>query len=480
VRGWTLHRGRRVLVAVLLYAGVCLTVAATGMPSAGATGSPGLLRVAHLSPDTPAVDIAVVPLPAADGTAVDPGPDLDADLRYGDVSAFTELAAGSYAVSIRAAGAGPAAPPALSTRVEVLPAGAWTVVITGRFADLDLHVLADDLSSPPPDSARVRVLAAAGGAETIDVSMTDGPALTTGLPFGGADSPVVVPAGRAVLRVDGAPAELAVQLAAGSVVTLLVLDSPDGGLTLQLVLDAAGPALVPSGGVDAGSGGTVGAGPLETLAGIAAGAGAALAWRGRGRAVAVAVNLAAVHLAAVTLAGMGAPGGGTGPPPAAVPAHGVALPASATRTSPVAPVAPVRLTLPTAGIDTALTGVALDASGSLGAPPDTAGWYRQGPLPGAPGPAVVTGHVDGPDGPAVFFRLAGVAVGDPVLIERADGTTVRFTVTRVARHPKDAFPAEAVYGPTPDAQLRLITCGGEFDRASGSYRDNVVVHARLT
>ena len=459
-------------MAVLLCAGVCLTVAAAGMSSAGATGIPGMLRVAHLSPDTPAVDIAVVPLPAADGTAVDPGPDLDADLRYGEVSAFTELAAGSYAVSIRAAGSGPAAPPALSTRVEVLPAGAWTVVITGRFADLDLHVLADDLSSPPPDSARVRVLAAAGGAETIDVSMTDGPALTTGLPFGSADSPVVVPAGRAVLRVDGAPAELAVQLAAGSVVTLLVLDRPDGGLTLQLVLDAAGPARAPSGGVDAGTGGPVGTGPLGTPACLVAGAGAALAWRGRGRAMVVVVNLAAV-----TLAGMGAPGGGTGPPPAAVPAPGVVVPASATRTSPVEP---VRLTLPTAGIDTALTGVALDASGSLGAPPDTAGWYRQGPLPGAPGPAVVTGHVDGPDGPAVFFRLAGVAVGDPVLIERADGTTVRFTVTRVARHPKDAFPAAAVYGPTPDGQLRLITCGGEFDRASGSYRDNVVVYARLT
>jgi hypothetical protein len=442
------------------------------MPSAGATGSPGLLRVAHLSPDTPAVDIAVVPLPAADGTAVDPGRDLDADLRYGDVSAFTELAAGSYAVSIRAAGAGPATPPALSTRVEVLPAGAWTVTITGRFADLDLHVLADDLSSPPPDSARVRVLAAAGGAETIDVSMTGGPTLTTGLTFGGAGSPVVVPAGEAVLRVDGAPAELAVQLAAGSVVTLLVLDRPDGGLTLQLVLDAAGPALVPSGGVDAGTGGTVGTGALGTLAGIAAGAGAALAWRGRGRAAVVVVNLVAV-----TLAGMGAPGGDTGPPPAAVPAHGVVVPASAARTPPAEP---VRLTLPTAGIDTALTGVAPDASGSLGAPPDTAGWYRQGPLPGAPGPAVVTGHVDGADGPAVFFRLAGVAVGDPVLIERADGTTVRFTVTRVARHPKDAFPAADVYGPTPDAQLRLITCGGDFDRASGSYRDNVVVYARLT
>ena len=108
-----------------------------------------------------------------------------------------------------------------------------------------------------------------------------------------------------------------------------------------------------------------------------------------------------------------------------------------------------------------------------------AGWYRQGPAPGDPGPAVLTGHVDSVAGPAVFFRLRDIAVGDPVLVDRADGTTVRFTVTRVARYPKGAFPAAEVYGPTPDAELRLITCGGVFDRATGSYADNVIVFARL-
>jgi sortase (surface protein transpeptidase) len=142
-------------------------------------------------------------------------------------------------------------------------------------------------------------------------------------------------------------------------------------------------------------------------------------------------------------------------------------------------VEPVRLSLPTAGIDTALIDVGLDASGTLGAPAQAAGWYREGPTPGAPGPAVLTGHVDDADGPAVFFRLDEVAVGDPVVIERADGTTTRFTVTGVQRHPKGDFPSVAVYGPTPDAQLRLITCGGEFDRTTGSYRDNVVVFAAV-
>jgi sortase (surface protein transpeptidase) len=92
---------------------------------------------------------------------------------------------------------------------------------------------------------------------------------------------------------------------------------------------------------------------------------------------------------------------------------------------------------------------------------------------------VLTGHVDSAAGPAVFFRLRDVAVGDAVLVERADGTTARFTVTRVARYPKDAFPAAAVYAPTPGAELRLITCGGTFDRAARSYRDDVVVDAVL-
>jgi hypothetical protein len=451
---------------------VCLVVGALGVSPAAASGDPGFLRVAHLSPGTPAVDVAVVPLPA-EGTAIDPGPDLGSDVRYGDVVAFVGLPAGSYAVSVRAAGARPAAPPALSTRVEVPAGGARTVAITGRFADLQLQVLSDDLSSPPPGSARVRVLAAAAGAEAVDVSVVAGPALAEDLPFGAAGPPVGVPAGRAVLRVgsaSGAPVELPVEFPAGSVTTLLVLDRPDGGLTVQPVLDAAGPAVVPSGGVDAGAGSTAGAAPFGTPLAVALVIGTVLACRGRGRALLVAVTLATVPLAAG-----GTAGAGVGPSSVPAPVPGVTL----TPVAQPSPVEPVRLSLPTAGIDTALTGVTLDLSGSLGAPPAGAGWYRQGPAPGAPGPAVIAGHVDGADGPAVFFRLAEVAVGDPVLVTRADGTTVRFTVTRVARQPKDDFAAAAVYGPTPDAQLRLITCGGDFDRTSGSYRDNVVVYAHL-
>jgi len=93
---------------------------------------------------------------------------------------------------------------------------------------------------------------------------------------------------------------------------------------------------------------------------------------------------------------------------------------------------------------------------------------------------VIAGHVDSHKGPAVFFRLAELADGDEVFVDRADGTTARFPVTSVDRYPKDRFPTEQVYGPTTRAELRLITCGGEFDADARSYRDNVVVSAALT
>jgi hypothetical protein len=165
------------------------------------------------------------------------------------------------------------------------------------------------------------------------------------------------------------------------------------------------------------------------------------------------------------------------PPPAAAtsaPPGPVVLSAS-----PAGAVTPLRVRVPAIGVDSALAELGLDGSGALAVPADpaAAGWYAGGPAPGEVGPAVVAGHVDSATGPAVFARLGELAPGDEVQVDRADGTVARFTVTRVERHPKDAFPTAAVYRPTPDAQLRLVTCGGAFDRAAGSYEDNVVVFA---
>jgi sortase (surface protein transpeptidase) len=144
--------------------------------------------------------------------------------------------------------------------------------------------------------------------------------------------------------------------------------------------------------------------------------------------------------------------------------------------------APVRVRIPSIGVDSPLLRLGVDDTGAL-LPPDDfgrAGWFPASPVPGDVGPAVIAGHVDSYVGPAVFFRLRELAEGDEVLVDRTDGTTIRFTVSATHRYPKDEFPTQDVYGPTPRPELRLITCGGEFDRSARSYLDNVVVTAVLS
>ncbi len=108
-----------------------------------------------------------------------------------------------------------------------------------------------------------------------------------------------------------------------------------------------------------------------------------------------------------------------------------------------------------------------------------AGWYAKGVVPGQVGPAVIAGHVDSRSGPAVFYRLRKLTIGARVVVTARDGSTATFVVDRVHEYPKKHFPTAEVYGPTPDAQLRLVTCIGDFDRAARSYVDNLVVSAHL-
>ena len=105
------------------------------------------------------------------------------------------------------------------------------------------------------------------------------------------------------------------------------------------------------------------------------------------------------------------------------------------------------------------------------------GWYDGGARPGEQGPAVLLGHVDSKRGPAVFVRLPQVEVGAVVEVLDSEGGTTRFSVDRVEQHPKTRFPTEAVYLPVLRPELRLVTCGGAFDRATGHYVDNIVVYA---
>jgi hypothetical protein len=139
---------------------------------------------------------------------------------------------------------------------------------------------------------------------------------------------------------------------------------------------------------------------------------------------------------------------------------------------------PTRLRIGALGVDSALEDLSLDVSGKLAAPRsyDLAGWFAGGVLPGDPGPAVIAGHVDSAKGPAVFYRLNELGPGDTVEVLRGD-TWVTFRVTDTEQYPKDQFPSERVYRPTPGAELRLITCGGDFDPGRLSYRDNLVVYA---
>jgi hypothetical protein len=142
---------------------------------------------------------------------------------------------------------------------------------------------------------------------------------------------------------------------------------------------------------------------------------------------------------------------------------------------------PVALTIPLIGVQTKLIDLGLTSSGALQVPPlsDTAiaGWYTGSPRPGAIGSAIIVGHIDSYQGPGIFFRLNTLRRGDRIYVRRANGTLVEFRVTSVQSYLKDHFPTEDVYGPVPDAELRLITCGGTFDYATGHYLSNIVVYA---
>lgn len=153
--------------------------------------------------------------------------------------------------------------------------------------------------------------------------------------------------------------------------------------------------------------------------------------------------------------------------------------AAAVQQRPAPVSAPLALTIPSIGVQTHLVDLGLTAAGALQVPASTAvaGWYTGSPRPGAVGSAVIAGHIDSRAGPGVFFRLSLLRPGDKVYVRRADGTLAEFRVTTVRQYPKDDFPTAAVYGATPDAELRLITCGGTFNYATGSYLSNTVVYA---
>jgi LPXTG-site transpeptidase (sortase) family protein len=205
---------------------------------------------------------------------------------------------------------------------------------------------------------------------------------------------------------------------------------------------------------------------------------------GRRRSRAVAGALVIVGLGAAGLAGCG---GETSPstsstarPQVNAPAG---APAPAKKVKSLGHSLPVRLDIPKIGVHSPVSTLGLKSDGTIEEPPlskpNLTGWYRLGPTPGEKGPAVIAGHVDANGGPAVFYRLKHLSKGDTVTVTRKDGSVVTFTLDAIQQVPKDAFPTKKVYGDIGFPGLRLITCGGSFDKRTGHYIDNVIAYGHL-
>ena len=165
------------------------------------------------------------------------------------------------------------------------------------------------------------------------------------------------------------------------------------------------------------------------------------------------------------------------------PSHSAPAPAPAVHPA-LSRSTPIQVAMPSIGLTAPLLGLGMDSKGQPELPPfsqpRTAGWLRDSATPGEAGTSVLVGHVDTRTGPAVFWNLSAVKPGAPVEVARLDGSTALFTVDRVQAYTKAAFPSAQVYAPAKDAQLRIITCGGAFDRKRAEYTGNVVLFAHLS
>lgn len=266
-------RAVRRLLAVALLA---LSAVGLGALPALAADDGSFLRLAHLSPDTPAVDVYVAAVAdPRNSIVVLPG------VVYGAVSPYNTLPAGQYVVSMRPAGADPSTQPVISTTVEAQPGKAYTVAGVGAFADLGLRVLDDDLTLPPEGQARARVVQAAAGRGALDITVSGGTTIGSNVDFATTTPYQNVTAGTWTLQVAAGPdplAELPLTVESGSVYSVLVLNAPgqtSSGLALAVTLDASGSQVVPDGGVETGLGGLAapsGTNRIPAMAMIALGA----------------------------------------------------------------------------------------------------------------------------------------------------------------------------------------------------------------
>lgn len=236
--------------------GLGTVVAATGLILTGAattatadTAEQGWVRLAHLSPDTPEVDVQLTGVDSADGFELE-------DVAYGDVSAYSRLPAGAYAVAMVPAGAPVGTDPVISQVIEISGNQAYTAAAVGLNEDLSARLITDDLTSPGNDQARVRLIQASISSPTVDVATDTGTSIAEGVEFGTATEYTEVDAGRWTLEVDGDSQSGTVQvdLPPASVNSLFVIDR-DGEITISAIEDSSGAQEMPTGGVATGEGG---------------------------------------------------------------------------------------------------------------------------------------------------------------------------------------------------------------------------------
>ncbi|MFE6040941.1 class F sortase [Streptomyces sp. NPDC056452] len=189
-------------------------------------------------------------------------------------------------------------------------------------------------------------------------------------------------------------------------------------------------------------------------------------------------------LALGALTGCGADDGRADTPPARISttAPASASPAVVVPAEPMAASEPVRVRVPSADVDTGpVLRLGLAADGTVEVPSvgqaDRIGWYTKGVTPGELGPAVLIGHFDTAEGPAVLKNVSRIRAGDRITVSRADGSDAVFAVRALEQVDKDSFPTDKVYGETARPELRLITCGGELE--NGHRPDNIIVYADL-
>jgi uncharacterized protein DUF4397 len=287
-----LSRRRLAFLSATALCGLVVLAFVGGVPAtAGATDPVGYVRLAHLSPDTPEVDVYLAKVgDSSFAQQVFPG------VGYGIMSKYLPLPVGIYAVAMRQHGAPASDPPVLTTQVTVEAGNAYTVAGVGKFADLGLKVLDDDLSRPAEGRAKVRVIQASVTAPVLDVSLANGTPIATGVQFATTTPYQVVSPGSWTLRLTPAGSSTArtvsANLGAGSVYSLLVLDAPNG-LKAELRTDARGGSAVPDGGIETGVGGAAG------VSGTPGGSGShtpdPLAMTGVGLAVLIGLLALAMH-----------------------------------------------------------------------------------------------------------------------------------------------------------------------------------------